>query len=109
MLLCPNTTFCRTLLCSLFKEELERDGGHDVDKRLQKEFPKWFNNHVSVVMSIWLAVKKILVFVLCVCGAEFSYFRSGSSEDKNRKRLAKGCMHCHVDLIFESRNVRLAA
>jgi len=67
MLLCPNTTFCRTLLCSLFKEELERDGGHDVDKRLQKEFPKWFNNHVSVVMSICLAVKKILVFVLCVC------------------------------------------
>ena len=46
---------------------MESAGVHDVDKRLQKEFPKWFNNHVSVVMSICLAVKKILVFVLCVC------------------------------------------
>jgi len=32
---------------SEFREELEKEGGHDVDNRLEKEFPAWFRSHVS--------------------------------------------------------------
>ena len=34
-------------VCSKFREELEKEGGHDVEKRLEKEFPAWFRSHVS--------------------------------------------------------------
>jgi len=40
----------------LFKEELERAGVRDVDKRLQKEFPKWFRRHVSILMHVLMGV-----------------------------------------------------
>ena len=104
---------CPTLLCRLFKEELERAGVRDVDKRLQKEFPKWFKRHVSILMHVLMAVGIMRRFHFS--GPEFFYctwfanFRSGSFKKRNQKTLAKGCLSCHVDLILESRLVKLAA
>ena len=34
-------------MCSKFRRELDKEGGHDVEKRLEKEFPAWFRSHVS--------------------------------------------------------------
>jgi len=34
-------------VCSKFRGELDKEGGHDVEKRLEKEFPAWFRSHVS--------------------------------------------------------------
>ena len=55
-LLCPNTTIVSHFVMQLFKEELERAGIRDVDKRLQKEFPKWFRRHVSILMHVLMGV-----------------------------------------------------
>jgi len=49
----------------LFKEELERAGVRDVDKRLQKEFPKWFRRHVSILMYVLMAVGIMRRFHFC--------------------------------------------
>jgi len=91
----------------LFKEELESAGVHDVDKRLQKEFPRWFRRHVSILMHVLMAVRIMRRFPFC--GLEFANFRSESFKKRNQKTLAKGCLRCHVDLILESRLVKLAA
>jgi hypothetical protein len=49
-----------------FKEELEKQGGHDVESRLEKEFPAWFRSHVSG--------SRFIVNFRCCPAYIFSYF-----------------------------------
>ncbi|XP_066354558.1 uncharacterized protein [Miscanthus floridulus] len=34
---------------SKFREELEKEGGHDIESRLEKEFPAWFRSHIKML------------------------------------------------------------
>ena len=34
-------------VCSKFRGDLEKEGGHDVENRLEKEFSAWFRSRVS--------------------------------------------------------------
>jgi len=45
-------------LCSKFREELEKEGGHDIESRLEKEFLAWFRSHVSgsIIYAIYHVV-----------------------------------------------------
>ena len=52
-------------VCSKFREELEKQGGHDVENRLEKEFTAWFRSHVS-------GSRFIFIFICCLA-LFFSY------------------------------------
>ena len=90
-------------VCSKFREELEKEGGHDVENRLEKEFPAWFRSHVSgskfifnFICSPALFFSYISIFHLFCC-----LIRSRCCGRIIMKRLVKGYMQYHVILTLE--------
>ena len=87
-------------MCSKFRQQLEEEGGHDVENRLEKEFPAWFRNHVSG-----------FIFILCAASFFSSYFsnfnlfggliRSRCYGWIIMKMLVKAYMQYHVLLALE--------
>jgi len=54
-------------VCSKFRQQLEEEGGHDVENRLEKEFPAWFRNHVSGFIFILCAASFFHIFQILTC------------------------------------------
>jgi hypothetical protein len=47
---------------SKFREDLKKEAtGHDVERRLEKEFPAWFRSQVSSVL-IFFSYTSLLIF-----------------------------------------------